>query len=48
LDAIDEQLIDRLASRARAGGLQLGGAGGLLQALTKRLMESDTRRRSGP
>jgi putative transposase len=40
LDAVDEQLIDRLASRARAGGLQLAGEGGLLQALTKRLMES--------
>jgi putative transposase len=40
LDAIDEQLIDRLANRARAGGLQLAGEGGLLQALTKRLMES--------
>ena len=25
LDADDEQLIDRLASRARAGGLQLTG-----------------------
>jgi transposase-like protein len=40
LDAVDEQLIDRLASRARAGGLQLAGEGGLLQVLTKRLMES--------
>jgi putative transposase len=37
---VDEQLIDRLAWRARAGGLQLAGDGGLLQALTKRLMES--------
>jgi len=40
LDAIDEQLIDRLASRARAGRLQLAGEGGLPQALTKRLKES--------
>jgi hypothetical protein len=40
LDPIDEQLIDRLASRARAGGLQLAGEGGLLQQLTKRLLES--------
>jgi putative transposase len=40
LDAVDEQLIDRLASRARAGGLQLAGEGGLLQQLTKRLLES--------
>jgi putative transposase len=40
LDALDEQLIDRLAGRARAGGLQLAGEGGLLQQLTKRLLES--------
>jgi hypothetical protein len=39
MDAVDEQLIDRLPSRARAAGLQLGGEGGLLQALTKRLLE---------
>jgi hypothetical protein len=40
LDPVDEQLIGRLASRARAGGLQLAGEGGLLQQLTKRLLES--------
>jgi transposase-like protein len=40
LDALDEQLIDRLAGQARAGGLQLAGEGGLLQQLTKRLLES--------
>ncbi len=40
LDAVDEQLIDRLAARARAGGLQLAGEGGLLQQLTRRLLES--------
>jgi transposase-like protein len=40
LDALDEQLINRLAGRARAGGLQLAGEGGLLQQLTKRLLES--------
>ena len=40
LDAVDEQLIDQLAHRARAGGLQLAGEGGLLQQLTKRLLES--------
>jgi putative transposase len=40
LDAVDEQLIERLASRARAGGLQLAGEGGLLAQLTKRLLES--------
>src|SRR3954466_10829214 len=40
LDAVDEQLIDRLAARARAAGLQLAGEGGLLAQLTKRLLES--------
>jgi hypothetical protein len=40
LDALDEQLIDRLAGRARDGGLQLAGEGGLLAQLTKRLLES--------
>jgi putative transposase len=40
LDAIDEQLIARLAGRAREGGLQLTGEGGLLAQLTKRLVES--------
>src|SRR3954454_3815971 len=40
LDAVDEQLIDRLAARARAGGLQLAGEGGLLQQLTKRLLQA--------
>jgi hypothetical protein len=30
LDAVDEQLIARLAGRARAGGLTLTGEGGLL------------------
>ena len=40
LDAIDEQLLDRLVGQARAGGLQLTGEGGLLAQLTKRLVES--------
>ena len=40
LDAVDEQLMARLAGRARAGGLQLTGEGGLLAQLTKRLVES--------
>jgi transposase-like protein len=40
LDAVDEQLIARLAGRAREGGLQLTGEGGLLAQLTKRLVES--------
>ena len=40
LDAVDEQLIARLAGRAREGGLALAGEGGLLAQLTKRLVES--------
>jgi len=35
-DVLDEQLIGQLVDRARAGGLQLTGEGGLLQQLTKR------------
>jgi Transposase, Mutator family len=37
---VDEQLIARLAGKAREGGLQLTGEGGLLAQLTKRLVES--------
>jgi putative transposase len=40
LDAVDEQLIEQLAGRARSGGLQLTGEGGVLAQLTKRLVES--------
>ena len=40
LDAVDEQLIARLAGMARGGGLRLTGEGGLLAQLTKRLVES--------
>src|SRR3954453_15853288 len=40
VDAVDEQLIARLAGKAREGGLQLAGEGGLLAQLTKRLVES--------
>jgi putative transposase len=40
LDAVDEQLIARLAGKARDGGLQLTGQDGLLAQLTKRLIES--------
>ncbi|SDH08078.1 Transposase, Mutator family [Pseudonocardia oroxyli] len=40
LDALDEQLIAQLAGRARASGLALTGEGGLLAALTKRVLES--------
>jgi hypothetical protein len=38
--AVDDQLIDELVVRAQAEGLQLTGEGGLLQRLTKRLLES--------
>ncbi|MFF3365237.1 IS256 family transposase [Streptomyces misionensis] len=38
--AVDDQLINELVSRAQAEGLQLTGEGGLLQQLTKRLLES--------
>src|SRR6188472_2511607 len=40
LDAVDEQLIARLAGRAREGGLAMAGEDGLLAQLTKRLVES--------
>src|SRR5262252_3504685 len=36
----DEQLIAMLVDRARSDGLQLTGEGGLLQHLTKRVLES--------
>jgi transposase-like protein len=39
-DDLDEQLVSQLADRARAGGLQLTGEGGVLQKLTRRLLES--------
>ncbi len=39
LDDLDEQLIDRLVGQARAKGVKLAGEGGLLSALTKRLLE---------
>ena len=38
--AVDDQLIDELVGRAQAEGLQLTGEGGLLQQLTKGLLES--------
>src|SRR3954465_3478441 len=37
---VDQRLVDELVPRARAEGLQLTGEGGLLQQLTKRLLES--------
>lgn len=38
--SVDDRLIDALVGRAQAEGLQLTGEGGLLQQLTKRLLES--------
>lgn len=40
VEGLDEQLISQLVDRAKAGGLQLTGEGGVLQQLTKRLLES--------
>lgn len=37
---LDEQLLEQLVERAKAGGMQLTGEGGVLQQLTKRLLES--------
>jgi putative transposase len=39
-DAVDQELVRQLTERARAEGLQLAGDGGLLQKLTKLVMES--------
>jgi transposase-like protein len=39
-DALDDQLIGQLVDRAKADGIQLTGEGGLLQQLTKRILES--------
>jgi transposase-like protein len=39
-DGVDAELIGRLVEQARAAGLQLTGDGGLLQQLTKRVLES--------
>lgn len=36
----DEQLVAMLVERARSEGLQMTGQGGLLQQLTKRVLES--------
>jgi putative transposase len=40
LDALDQQLLDQLIGQAKDRGVKLAGQGGLLQALTKRLLES--------
>ncbi|MFC7265124.1 hypothetical protein ACFQZP_39225 [Streptomyces lutosisoli] len=39
-ERLDDQLIGQLVDRARVSGLQLTGDGGLLQQLTKRVLES--------
>ncbi|WP_405363738.1 IS256 family transposase [Kitasatospora sp. NBC_00085] len=39
-DVLDEQLIGQLVDQARAGGVKLTGEGGLLQQLTKRVLEA--------
>src|SRR5690348_3614311 len=39
-DGVDAELVGRLVEQARAAGLQLTGAGGLLQQLTKRVVET--------
>lgn len=39
-DVIDDELVARLAGQARAQGLSLVGEGGLLQQLTKRVLEA--------
>jgi transposase-like protein len=37
---VEQKLIDQLVEQARSKGLQLTGEGGLLQQLTKRVLES--------
>jgi transposase-like protein len=39
-DGVDTELVGRLVEQARAAGLQLTGDGGLLQQLTKRVIEA--------
>jgi putative transposase len=40
VDGVDAQLVDQLVEQARTAGLQLTGGGGLLQQLTRRVLES--------
>ncbi|RSN26274.1 IS256 family transposase, partial [Amycolatopsis sp. WAC 01416] len=40
LDGLDEQLVAQLLSSAKASGLKLTGEGGVLQQLTKLMLES--------
>ena len=46
LDGLDEQLVAQRLSSAKASGLKLTGEGGVLQQLTKRLLESAFEARS--
>ncbi|MGY3206272.1 transposase-like protein [Streptomyces sp. TE5632] len=39
-DALDDQLISQPVDRAKAGGIKLIGEAGLLQQLTKKILES--------
>src|SRR2546429_1020377 len=39
-DGVDAELVAQLVEQARTAGLQLTGEGGLLQQLTKRVLES--------
>lgn len=39
-EGVDAELVAQLVEQARAAGLQLTGDGGLLQQLTKRVLES--------
>lgn len=39
-DGVDDQLVAQAVEQARAAGLQLTGEGGLLQQLTKRVLEA--------
>jgi len=39
-EGVDAELVGRLVEQARAAGLQLTGEGGLLQQLTKRVIEA--------
>src|SRR5215468_5883036 len=40
VEGVDSELVDQLVEQARTAGLQLTGDGGLLQQLTRRVLES--------
>lgn len=46
--AVDDQLIDELVGRAQAEGLQMTDEGGLLQQLTKRVLDPGGRDHGPP